>query len=165
MKISQYSEGTNRELADKFIANIEKYFKKEFPNGTFKGGLKNSIGTDHIGFSFVLGNPKVTSQNDPMFHNVIIQWGDGFGKQLKTIEEGADLEFNVLQSGININPEPGSFYAMGRIKTKLTNVKKGGSLEQFDKKMKDWFPKLRKLFEEHKENIYQVDKIDKIYLV
>jgi len=94
----------------------------------------------------------------------MIQWGTGFGKQPKTIEEGADLEFSVLSSGISINPPTGSYLAMGKVKTKLTNVKKGGTLEKFDKKLKVWFPKLRKLFDDNKDNIYQVDKIEPKYL-
>lgn len=160
----QYAKGDNKFLADKFIANVSSYFKKSFPNGTSSGGLRNTIGADHITFDFVLANPKVSIHNDPMHISFLIQWGSGFGEQPLTLEQGAELEFNVSSSSISVNPPEGSHLAMGRVKTKLTNVKKGGSLEKFDKKMKAWVPKLRKLFEEHKDNIYQVDKIDPKYL-
>jgi hypothetical protein len=115
-------------------------------------------------FDFVLANPKVTPHNDPMYHSVIIQWGSNFGQQPKTLEELPALEFNVLSSGIAINPPKGSFMARGRVKTGLTNVKKNGSLDKFDKKMKTWFPKLRKILDENKDNLYGLDNIDPHYL-
>jgi len=162
--VSQYSKGSNKELAEKFVANVESYFKKEFPNGWFNGGLRNGLGADHIVFSFGMNKEvKVTPHNDPMYHSVIIQWGDGFGNQSKTLEQGAELTLSA-NGGIHTNPAEGSFMAMDRVKTKLTNVKKGGSLDKFDKKFKTFMPKLRKLFDEHKHNLYRVEDINPKYL-
>lgn len=162
--VGQYSKGDNKLLADKFIDNVSGYFKKSFPNGTTSGGLRNTIGSDHIVFDFVLANPKVTIHNDPVHISFLIQWGSGFGEQPLSLEEGAELQFNVSSSSISINPPKGSHLAMGRVKTPLTNVKKNGSLEKFDKKLKTYVPKLRKLFDENKDNLYGLSKIDPKYL-
>ena len=165
-KVEDYSKGTNQELANKLLANIEGYFKKSFPNGTFTGSLGNELGADYIEFHWVLADPKISLHNDPLYHSFIIQWGDGFGSQPLTLEEGAELEMSILKSGISVEPPKGSYLAKGTVKTGIRAIKSKGTLAMIDKKFKDFIPKLRKLFDKEvaKGTIYKQDEIDPKYL-
>ena len=142
------------QTAQDFFDSLEKMFKKEFPNGFFRAQVANRFGSISMSIRFGLGHfPNNIEENDPMLHRIMIHCN---------VSEGlADASNMEMSSGgrLYIKPEEGSYLAMQPVKTKLTDVKKGGTLAKFEKKMKSWFPKLRKIFEENKENIHGVENI------
>ena len=151
----------NMDMAKKFVKNVEKEFKKHFPNGWFDGEVSRMIGDWTISLEFGIGNyTNGIKVNDDMNHSVIIAQPD-----FVRIRDFAsdDFYFNIVHSGLKVKPDPDSYLAFKRIKTKLTQVKKGGSLAKFEKKMKSWFPKLKKLVKEHQDNFHTpLDKKHKV---
>ncbi len=155
----EYINESEWKVADEFIGRVEKSFKKEFPNGFFRGYAKLGLGEPHISIVFgLIEEQKDTSnsirQNDPMYHSVMIHSNGDF--------EADNLELSSLQGGLNTNPEEGSYMAMKNVKTGLRNMKKG-SLAKMEKSLDSFFKKLKKIVKDNKENIYGYDKIDKKY--
>ena len=149
----------DQKVAENFFESLEKMFKKEFPNGHFRAQVANNFGGISMSIRFGLGHfPNNIEENDPMLHRIMIHTNVS-----ERLSEASNMEMDP-NGRLYINPEKGSYLAMQPVKTKLTAVKKGGSLVKFEKKMKSWFPNLRKIFEDNKENIYNVDTIPEKFL-
>jgi hypothetical protein len=160
IKFSDYVNEANgltpedEKIAEGFFSNLEDMFKKEFPNGFFRAQVSNSFGSISMAIRFGLGHfPNNIEENDPMLHRIMIHCNVKEG-----LAEAENMELSP-NGRLYIKPEEGSYLAMQPVKTKLTAVKKGGNIPKFEKKMKTWFPRLRKVFEENKEDIYGVEKI------
>ena len=130
-----------------FCQSIEKEFKKYFPKGFFQCNKKSGIdGKPMYTYSFgLIGNindvPNKIRGNDPMFHSGLIYI------------DGDTLELNPLQGGLHTNPEPGSYLAMGTVKTKMRKTK--GDEAKIIKYFGNFFKKLRGIVDENKDNIYR----------
>lgn len=135
--------------ADKFLDYVEEEFRKNFPNGYYEAKAYNGLGSPTINVRFGIGYASNgIKENDNMYHSFMIHTS-------RDAEDfSGELEFSSLQGGINTQPDPDTHYAMARVKTKLTNVKKNGSLAKFEKKMKAFFPKLKKLMQDNQDNLY-----------
>ena len=135
------------ESSEDFCENLDKEFKKYFPNGFFYCKKQNSLSGDIYKWSFgMIGNqkdlPNGIRQNDPMWHSGLI-----------FIDKNGDLELNPSSTGIMLNPAEGSRMAMDKIKTKMRKTK--GSHEKIEKYLKNFFKKLHGLMKDNKDNIYQ----------
>ena len=146
-------EPENIDMAKDFVKNVEKEFKKHFPNG----GIESKIDDMTINIEFGIDPTFVELDDNSVFHRIIIGVESYLNKDFGT----DTLYFNTYQGYIYINPSSGGG-GVELIKTKLSNVKKG-SLSKFEKKMKSWFPKLKKLVKEHQDNLTK--PIDKKYKV
>ena len=147
--------------AEKLIEDFGIKFKKAFPNGFYRGSVQNRFGEPFISLSLgLIDNLKDVSStirdNDPMFHSIIIHSNNKDGFSLDT------NELVPLRGGIYVNPDEGSYLVMQNVKTKLRKAK--GSIDKISKHLIKWVDTLKDIFEENKENIYGVDKIDKKYL-
>lgn len=128
------------------IENIKSSFNKHFPNGWMNIGKGRGIGSDTIHISFGLVDVSELSsrisQNDPVFHSFII------------FVEGEDLyEAQYTTGSIKINPEVGTHYAMGSVKTKFRKSK--GDSDKMTRTFDTFFKRLNVLVIEHESNIYQ----------
>ena len=158
--VKMVNESVDLEEAKEFLKNTEVAFRKQFPNGYFYADAGIQFG--HAGMTIRLGLiedqkdcPNNIRQNDPMYHV--------FSVYSNTTDLKNDkLEFSSLQSGISVKPEPGSYMAMGRVKTKPRALK--GDISKIEKALDKFYVTLRKLFDENKENIYGVEKYDTKYL-
>ena len=144
----------DKKVSQDFFDSLEKMFRKEFPKGFFRARVDNRFGSASMAIRFGLGHfPNNIEENDPILHRIMIHLNTS-----ENFKEADNIEFNP--SGvIYVNPDEGSYLAMQSVKTKLTAIKKKGTLDKIEKKMKSWFPRLRKIFDENKENLYGVDKI------
>ena len=130
-----------------FCQAIEREFRKYFPKGFFECSKKKGIdGKPMYSYSFgLIGDindvPNRIRGNDPMFHSGLI------------FIEGDQLELNPLQSSLYTKPEPGSYLAMGTIKTRMRKTK--GDEAKLIKYFGNFFKKLRKIVDENKEDIYR----------
>jgi hypothetical protein len=142
------NEGTDKEM----LAAIEALHKKAFPKGWFKGNVKNGLGGGHtISFSFgiVPENevPNKILDNDPGIHQFVVH-----------IKED-EYEAKFLRGGVYIVPEEGVNLAMQKVKTKFRKSK--GSYDKVLKGFATWFPKMKKIVTDNKDNIYGGDRYSK----
>ena len=144
-----------------FIDNITNAFRKHFPNGYFWAAEQKGFGGKIISINLGLIHDQKDCannirENDPMMHKMIIHGkGDSFNHDKNVFES--------LTSGLSIDPEPGSFYAMGRVKTKPRKVT--GNLDKIEKALVKFFDKLAKTVKENKDKIYGREKLDDKYFV
>ena len=127
-----------------FMTEVEKSFKSYFPNARFEIGYYKLFG-EYIQISFGLvalneltGNYEI---NDPVKHSYLIDM------------KGDDYVVESRCSGISINPEEGSYMAMGRVKTGFRNFTL--SPEKSIKRFQTFFKRLRVLVDVNESNIYQ----------
>ena len=154
----EYINESEWKVADDFINRVEKLFKKDFPNGYFQGYAKKGLGDPHIVIRFGLIEnltdvSNTIRENDPMYHTVMMHSNGDF--------EGSNIELNPLQGGLYTNPEEGSYMAMKSVKTKMRKGK--GNLAKHEKMFKTFFPRLKGIVKDNKDNIYGYEKIDKKY--
>jgi hypothetical protein len=144
---------------DEFIDSVTNKFHKHFPNGFINLKYSEKFSVSISGTFGMIGDIKDQSnkivQNDKMYHAFIMFLED---------EEKGIWSFKTSSSKIYINPAEDSYNAMDSVKTKMGNNSKL-TLEKADKKMEKFFKKLSDLMEEHKDEIFGVEKIDKKYLV
>ena len=134
--------------------DIEAMFKKHFPNGWVKALARNMFGEDAITLSFglVADTKELTGGyllNDPLKQGFIVRPG----KKGWTTEQ--------TQGWLAINPEEGSYNAMGSVKTKFrkTNADTAKTLKAFDK----YLTTVKGLVKEHESNIYNRAKYSDKY--
>jgi len=136
----------NKELHDK----IKHEFKTVFPNGWMASHVGHGLNGKNIYIQFGLVDREQLSSkilnNDPVHHKFLI------------FADTDKLESNCLQSGISINPEAGSYMAMGTVKTKYR--KTTGNHNRILKSFKTFFPRVKQLVTENEANIYQREKYD-----
>ena len=132
------------------IYEIEKSFKAQFPYGWFKardvilGGRTTFI---NVGIVPINEVPNGILQNDPMFSTFSID------------------ECNVIehQNGcLSVDPEPGSYLAIGLVKTNLRK-KKAKSEEDVVKTFDNYFKKVKKIVSENADKVYGRDRYSKNY--
>jgi len=144
---------------DEFIKTVETNFYKHFPNGYIQ--LKHSTNlTESISGTFgMIGNIKDNSQsyheNDRMRH-AFIMFPVNADKTL--------WSFKSSISWVYIKPAPDKNLVMDRILTKMGNNSKI-TLAKAAAKLDKFFKKLSKIMQDNVDNIYDVEKIDKKYLV
>lgn len=127
------------------IENIKSSFNKHFPLGWMIIGKGRGIGSDTISISMGLVDSSELQSNilmnDPVFHSFLI------------FVEGEDkYEATYNQGRISINPEPGTHYAMGSVKTKFRKAK--GDLAKMTRTYDTFFKRLKVLVSENESNIY-----------
>lgn len=137
------SEALNEE---NFCQTLEKEFRQYFPNGYFYCERGQSLGLEYftIAFGMVKNEkdlPHNIRQNDPMYHKILVY-----------INGDDDLEINVLQGGLYVKPEVGSWKAMDLIKTGFRNVKKT-TFKNTEKKFKTFFKKLHTIVKDNQHKL------------
>ena len=145
-----------------FLAKCEVIFKNKFPQGFFHGRVSATFGTESatIYLGLIKDERDCSSgirENDPMYH--ILSY---YPKKGVTMLDNDTIEFKSLKSGISVNPEKGSYMAMGIVKTKPRSSTSG--LEKQLKTFEKWVDTLHKTMKASIPDVYQVDKIDKKYL-
>lgn len=143
--------GTEQEL----IAGIEAAFNKQFPNGYINVGMRKGLGSPYVSLNIGLikDQSHLSSNirdNDPMFHTFMIS---------PTGPDGFTAE--ALRSGLKTNPEPGSHYAMGTVKTNFRKSK--GNAAKLIKTFTTFFKRLHAIVDEHGNNVYQRSEYDDKY--
>ena len=161
MKFKQYLNTlTEAEMSiEEFMESVENNFHKHFPNGFIQ--LKHDTNlTEIISGTFgMIGNIKDNSQgyheNDRMRHAFVMFPVDA---------EKTQWSFKSSISWVYIKPAPDKNLAMDRILTKMGNNSKI-TLAKADAKLSKFFKKLSKIMQDNIDNIFDVEKIDKKYLV
>jgi hypothetical protein len=153
------------DMFSKEIQEIKDSFYKIFPKGYLYISWRLQIGSPHLSISYrLIDDLKTTGityqENDPMF--------GGFMGFLKTSdynynptkEDKIELTTGGSGSGIYIKPEPGSYYAMQRIKVPFR--KTTAPMDKLVKNLKDHFTKLGKTVKDNKDNF--MDNIPREYI-
>ncbi len=140
-----------------FCSNLEKEYRKYFPNGHFACNRQKALSGEiySIQFGMIKDLRDVSQkirQNDPMWHQFLI-----------FINSEDSLELSPSSQGISIEPQEGSYLAMGRVKTKMRKTK--GDHAKLEKYLKGYFKKLHGLMKDNQENIYNKDNIPPRYFV
>ncbi len=151
-------EETPKHIQD-FINQMDKDFKKHFPNGFFHAKYSTNL-TDSISGSFgMIGNIKDNvsgyHDNDKMRHSFIMFPND---------PEKTVWSFKTSIGNVMTEPEEGSYMVMGSVRTKMGNNSKI-TLDKANIKMVKFFKKLSGIMKDNVDKIHGVDKIDKKYLV
>jgi len=124
------------------IEQIKESFLSEFPNGWISFSDSNVGGnkTLFIRFGAVPKDeiPNGIVQNDPLFSILSIE---------------SDLLIKHCNGSLSIDPKPGSFLAMDRVRTTLRK-KKAKNEEDVVKYLKNYFKRVRKIVAENADNVY-----------
>ena len=144
----------NKDSMNNFFKNVKKAFLKKFPNATFLSGYYKDKNGYVINFNFTLKKHLTNSSSDNIFHMFsFFVKGDDFNSESMVFDSGEN-------NGIKIKDENGELEI---INTKFKNVEKNTSLNKMEKKLKSWFPKLKKLAQKHQDNyFYPVDEKYKV---
>ncbi len=136
---------------------IEQNYKKIFPNGYFhmEDAALNSSGNDYT-FHITTG---MIGKDSDLISN--IRHNDQALHRWMIIQENDLIQIWSAEGSVAINPEEGSYMAMGRAKTGLRKAKKL-TPQKLVLRLKKDFEKIKKVIVDNKENIY--GKIDKKYI-
>lgn len=104
--------------AEKYIGGIQSSIKNLFPNSAVKVSGGSGIGSDSIFITFTIGKDKSEwsngiSQNDPMYHSIIIH---GIVGPDGNINDGK-FQTDAGIARLSVKPEEGSYMAFDNIKT------------------------------------------------
>jgi len=151
---SQLSEEITAQDADKLSAQIADSFSKHFPNGYVSSSAGKSIGSMVISVSIgmikdINDVSNKIRMNDPMSHKFLIHI------------EGDKYEAVGLQGGLSIEPEEGSYMAMGRVKTPWRKTL--GDSTKVLKAFETFFTRLTKIVKDNEDNVYGRSRINDKY--
>lgn len=138
-----------KQLAD----DIDKLLKRKFPNGNtyarFSGNLTDSISV-WVG---LIGNvrelPSGIAGNDP------------FGAGFMIFRDPKGFVVESPRSNLNVEPEEGSYMAMGSVKIPFRKVR--GDEKKILKAFDRWADKAITTIKKEEKNIYQRDKYSDKY--
>ena len=138
------------------IETITESFKKVFPNGYIRVGVRSGLGSPYLSVDLGLIEDindcsNNIRENDPLYTSLM-------GHNLSDTEK---FEMENLQSGLNCEPLAGTHYAMSRVKTAYRKTTK--DLKGTEKSLANYFKKIGKIVKENQDNIYQVAKYDSKY--
>lgn len=149
------------EDTQKLMDSIEKEFKKNFPNGFADVRLTRIIGNPFISISFgLIGSINDVSnkirENDPALHYFHIEGLSSEGGLTDS------MEVRKVTGSLKVKPEKDSHMAMGRVKIPFRKFK--GDASKIESGFVREIKKIRDTVKKHKDDIYDVDDIDKKYL-
>ena len=140
---------------EEFLENVEKEFRKSFPNGYFNGRESNNMGKSlSVSFGLISKLDDVSNkirENDPMLSRLIM-----FPLDKKDFGNG--IEVYDTRGSLMVKPEEGSYMAMRGIKFGLKKQKKTDLLKLQDM-FKKIFPKIKTTVLDNWDDIYRVSKI------
>lgn len=137
---------------------LQTSFLKYFPNGYFRIQHSKRFGNSIIiSLGLIKDQKDVSSnirENDPMFTNIFLHYNEATGI----------FEVGSSSSGLSINPEEGSYMAMGTVKNPVRKFKTDNQAV-IVKKLDQYFAKYKEIVKANWDNIYGVDRIDPKYMV
>jgi hypothetical protein len=142
-------------LAETLASDIEVVLRKNFPNGYIRAFYSNNISpVVFVSFGLIEDINDVANKirhNDPLIHSFCVH-----------INGEDSYEASSSMSGLSVNPEAGSYMAMGNIKTPFR--KTTGDSKKIVKAFTRFASRVAKIVEDNKADIYGVERIDPKYL-
>lgn len=140
------------------IQQLESSFRKYFPNGYFSANHSKRFGNSiSISVGLIKDLKDVSSsirQNDPM-HTIIF---------IHINEAAGTFEVKSSSSGLSVNPEAGSYMAIGTVKNPVRKFTTDNP-SLIVKKLDQYFAKCKEIVKANWDNIYQVGRINPMYMV
>lgn len=142
------------------LETLKGNFKKIFPNGKINARVYSGLGDPTLSVSFYMIGDKEGQSNGIIDNDPVIT---KFMAHLPSVhpEKGTKFKIERLMGGLSIQPEEGSYMAMGRVK--LPYRKSTGDIKKQVANLTKYFKTVGQAILDNKDNLYKKD-LDKKYL-